>query len=330
MVINNWLIGGGAFIAGALGALVVIVFGRRWSLLDRPNERSSHEKVTPRGGGIGILAALVFCSIVYSLPVYFWVPALLVSLISFGGDRCEIGVSIRLGTQFFLAACFLWFAVTSQTGDANFFTSIAITFFYLIFIVGTANYYNFMDGINGIAAITGIVAFGLLGSYGAVSGKEPGLVNLCFVVIAACAGFLPFNAPKAWVFMGDVGSVLLGFIFAGLVVMMAATITEFVLLAGFLFPFYADELVTLWERVWDGDRLTRAHRRHLYQVLVNEAGLAHWQVSAGYGLLQLFIGMTAWKASTAGLPALLVVLTLFFAAFILVNNRIKDRYLVKT
>ena len=135
--------------------------------------------------------------------------------------------------------------------------------------------------------------------------------------------------PKPFLIVALVGAVL-GFVFAGLVVMMVATITEFILLAGFLFPFYADELVTLWERVWSGDRLTRAHRRHLYQVLANEAGLVHWQVSAGYGLLQLVVGLAAWQASAAGLPVLLGVLALFFGGLILVNNRVKRRYQIST
>jgi len=106
-----------------------------------------------------------------------------------------------------------------------------------VFIVGTANYYNFMDGINGIAAITGIVAFCLLGFYGSLNGRDPAMIALCFALAFACAGFLPFNMPAARVFMGDVGSVLLGFVFACIVVLFSNSFSEFVVLASFLFPF---------------------------------------------------------------------------------------------
>jgi Fuc2NAc and GlcNAc transferase len=101
-----------------------------------------------------------------------------------------------------------------------------------------------MDGINGIAGITGIVGFGLLGSYGFITGKDYNYVLVCLTMVAACIGFLPFNFPNARVFMGDIGSVLLGFLFACMSVIFSETLLEFTILAGFLFPFYADEVIT--------------------------------------------------------------------------------------
>jgi len=328
MIINDLLIYGVALGAGALGALVVASYGREWSLLDRPNERSSHERETPKGGGVGILVAFVLCSLLSGVPVYFWATAFLISMLSFLGDRFEISVSVRLSAQFFMAFSLLFFLAIYHSYYSGYFLGLLISLFYLIFIVGTANYYNFMDGINGIAAIAGIVAFGLLGCYGSYSGKDPVLVKISFAVMAACAGFLPLNAPRARVFMGDVGSVLLGFVFAALVVMLAGSVTELIALAGFLFPFYADELVTLFERIRDGEKLTRAHRRHLYQVLANEGGVAHWRVAVVYGLMQLLVGLAAWKAAGGGLFTLLGTLSFFFVVFIMVNNKVKSRYLV--
>lgn len=310
---------------GGIGALLVALWGERLQLLDAPNHRSSHEKTIPRGGGVGILAAFGVLACLLDVPLCFWVPAVLLALVSFGGDRFELGVVARLLVQFLMAAWFLCFVFIYQN-NAGIADGFLLGPFYLIFMVGTANYYNFMDGINGIAGITGIVAFGLLGIYGNINGEDALLVNLCFALMWACIGFLPFNMPKARVFMGDVGSVLLGFVFAGMVVLFADTIQEFVLLAGFLFPFYADELVTLVERLRDGDRLARAHRRHLYQVLANEAGVAHWCVSAAYGLIQLMVGMILWKACDIGLYWGVGLLVLFFVIFVLFNNEIKSRY----
>lgn len=323
-MINNLWIYGAATTAGAAGAMTVAVFGGKWDLLDRPNERSSHEGAVPRGGGIGILAAFIICSLALSVSAAFWVPAALLALVSFAEDRFKISVVKRLTAQLVLALVFLFLAATGI--HFNRLPGAALPIFYLVYIVGTANFYNFMDGINGIAGIAGVVAFGLLGAYGGFNDKDPALTALCFSLSGACIGFLPFNLPRARVFLGDVGSILLGFVFACVVVSWSATVTEFLTLVAFLFLFYADELVTLAERLKDGESPTRAHRRHLYQVLANEAGLAHWRISAGYGTVQMVIGLAAWTAGSAGLPSLAGLLTIFSILFIRFNNRIKKTY----
>ena len=148
-------------------------------------------------------------------------------------------------------------------------------------MVGTANIYNFMDGINGIAAITAIVGFGLLSLFSLIAGQDSAYGVLSVCIAFSCLGFLPFNMPKAKVFMGDVGSILLGFSFAAIVVILSKSILDFVCLAGFLFPFYADELTTMAARIKDGENLFKPHRRHLYQLLANEKRIAHWKISIG-------------------------------------------------
>ncbi len=327
MIVNNIWIFGIALAAGALGALVVALFGRQWSLLDRPNERSSHRLITPRGGGVGILAAFVFCAAFLHVPLYFLLPVILVALISLWEDRFGIGVFVRLTIQILAAGFFLVFLVVDSPVTLFDFLRLSPLFaFYLIFIVGTANFYNFMDGIDGIAGITGVAAFGLLGAYGMASGKEPAGVSLCFALALACIGFLPFNFPHARVFLGDVGSILLGFVFAGMVTVWSASPTEFLVLTGFLSLFYSDELVTLFERIRDGESPLKAHRRHLYQVLANEGRWPHWRIAAGYGLVQLLFGLTVWQAGNHGLPAVIGIWIVFFVLFGLINHRIKRRY----
>jgi Fuc2NAc and GlcNAc transferase len=117
-----------------------------------------------------------------------------------------------------------------------------------------------MDGINGIAGITGIVAFGLLAYYASFSGLKAPLDILAICILLACAGFLPFNMPRARVFMGDVGSILLGFVFAGMVVYLSKSVMDFICLSAFLFPFYADELTTMIVRLKNGENLTKPRR----------------------------------------------------------------------
>lgn len=196
--------------------------------------------------------------------------------------------------------------------------------FFSVFVVGTANYYNFMDGIDGIAGITGIVAFGLIALFGALSGANESLLILAGCIGFACLGFLPFNMLKARVFMGDVGSVLLGFVYAGLVVGLAHSLNDFVVLCAFLFPFYADELTTLVVRIKDGDKLTRPHRRHVYQLLANEMRVEHWKVSVGYGVLQAVVGVSVLVLRGYGLPIVLSMLAFYFAAFAVAGYYIRS------
>jgi Fuc2NAc and GlcNAc transferase len=181
-----------------------------------------------------------------------------------------------------------------------------------VYIVGTSNFYNFMDGINGIAGITGVIGFGLLSYYGFMSGMDMGYVVLCLGLLFSCIGFLPFNVPVAKVFMGDIGSVLLGFVFGGCVIIFSKTFFDFFCLAAFLFPFYSDEMITMVVRLKKRESLARPHRRHIYQILVNELGVDHWKISIAYGTLQLFIGLTVIKIKSFGVLSVLMFLAFMF------------------
>ncbi|MGD8765730.1 MAG: UDP-N-acetylmuramyl pentapeptide phosphotransferase, partial [Desulfobacteraceae bacterium] len=144
---------------GGTGAGLVGTYGKRWALIDRPNDRSSHRFATPKGGGIGILAGFIVGSILLKLSATFWIPAAVLSIISLTGDRFEIPSLFRLLVQFAASFIFL-FGLKVQHAELSYNYLVIISA--AIFIVGTANYYNFMDGINGIAGITGVVGFGLL------------------------------------------------------------------------------------------------------------------------------------------------------------------------
>jgi len=191
--------------------------------------------------------------------------------------------------------------------------------------VGTANYYNFMDGINGIAGVTGIVAFGLIILFGALSGANESFLALAGCMVFACFGFLPFNMPKARVFMGDVGSVLLGFVYAGLVVGLSHNMNEFAVLCAFLFPFYADELTTEYVRLRHGENLLKPHRRHIYQLLANEMRIAHWKVAMGYGVLQGLVGIGALMLQGLGMPVLFAYMGICFLGFWLFGAQVRLR-----
>ncbi len=236
---------------GALGAFMVSRFGCRLGLIDRPNLRSSHSRATPKGAGVGLLMAFVLVGIPSGFPSPIWLPAALLSLVSLLGDRFEISPKVRLVMQFAATgwACHWLFVRSGLISNRSRLEITCWLLFAALYLMGTANIYNFMDGINGIAGITGIVAFGILAGVGWARGERPEWILVALAIAAACGGFLPWNFPRARVFMGDVGSVLLGLMFAVFAVCWSQNPADFLMLAAFLFPFYADELVTLWTRI---------------------------------------------------------------------------------
>ena len=306
----------------AAGAWLVGRYGDRLELLDKPNERSSHRAATPRGGGIGILAGFIVSALFMKVPVFFWIPAVLLSVISFVGDRYHLAPIIRLLFQFAASFIFLFGLWAGHPlSSAGYLIIIPLS----VYIVGTTNYFNFMDGINGIAGITGIVGFGLLAVFAHSKGSGSGLEVLSITLSVGCAAFLPFNLPKAKVFMGDVGSILLGFVFAAMVFMLADSLLEFLCLSLFLFPFYADEITTELIRFKAGEKLWTPHRRHLYQILANEYGIAHWKVSLGYGLAQLFIGASILYFFKIGLATVLAIFFVYFVVFSVISLTLRKR-----
>ena len=300
-----------AIALGALGAFLISRFGRRLGLIDQPNTRSSHSRETPKGGGIGIAAAFLVTAVVVDMPVSFWLPLGAMAGLSLRGDHVEISPKLRLPAQFILIGILVF---GTGAGIAHDFPRILIALFWIVFIVGTSNFFNFMDGINGIACLSGVVAFGLVALETYKAQSEVGLLAISMAL--ACAGFLPFNLPRARVFMGDVGSILLGGVFAGLVFLASRTVLDFLCLISFLFPFYADELTTMIVRIWASENLTQAHRRHIYQLLVNERHIPHWMVSVGYALFQFLVGISALISKKFGIIAVLMVLAIWSVLFI--------------
>jgi Fuc2NAc and GlcNAc transferase len=320
---------------GWAGAYFVGKLSHRLHLLDFPTGRSSHEAATSKGGGIGILASFVLVSIALDMPATFIISGTLISLISFYADSRDLSVKFRLGIHFLAAALlilpFLYDAIRfSASAEHILIAPVFWVLIYVLFVVATANFYNFMDGINGIAAVTGIVASGLIIMYYHQFLHINAMPVSSFAALAACVGFsclgfLPFNMPGARVFMGDVGSVLLGFIFAGLILELAVSFLDLICMASFLFLFYADELTTMWIRLRDHERLTVAHRRHFYQLLANDFRMPHWQVTALYGLAQLIIGLSVIFTRHSGLVIVLPLLSLYFVVFILVSTHFRRK-----
>lgn len=229
--------------------------------LDHPNERSLHAHPVPRTGGVAVLAgsavALAFGATELWLPL---VLALGLAIVSLVDDVKSLPVAARLCAHVAAAAVLVWHALWPMYVWQAALLVIAIAWL--------TNLYNFMDGSDGLAAGMSIVGFGAY-ALAASWADEPVLADTCLCIAAASAAFLLFNFHPARIFLGDVGSIPLGFLAGALGVIgwrdEAWPLWFPVLVFG---PFIADATLTLARRALRGERVWQAHRDHFYQRLV--------------------------------------------------------------
>lgn len=293
------------FLTAVLATRASIAWAHHRNILDQPNHRSSHSRPTPRGGGIGIVTACVVgitgAVIMDLLPWHVGAAlacGLPIAVVGYIDDRRSLSARSRLLVQIACAAAALWFlspvaplTIFGLTLPAG--LSIAI---YLIGIVWMTNLYNFMDGIDGIAAGQAI-AIGVC--WAAVAGLMHAVAGIVFAL--AAAGFLIFNRPPAKVFMGDVGSAFCGFFIAvAALQMQQATQQNLILWLLPAAPFILDATVTLLVRLLRRQRPNEAHRSHAYQILSRKVG-GHGPVSLGYFLIAVFwFGAFLWLGHSHG------------------------------
>src|SRR3989338_5294068 len=315
------------FFLSLLCALAISKLGRRISLVDTPNERSSHSIVTSRGGGIGIWLSFLIVGFLLIDPNYRLLifATGCIGLLGLINDRFEISSKLRLLLQLILSAVIVaaYANISFFAHPTSFLINPLLFLFFVIFITGTSNFYNFMDGINGIAGLSGLVGFGLMAYFSWLVLNAHDVFLMSAVLAAGCLGFLPFNFPRARVFMGDVGSIFLGFVFASFVVKMSANINIFFCGIMFLCTFYSDATVTIFYRWKRGENLMQAHRSHLYQYMSNELGLPHWKVTLLYAVVQLCFGAIAVAAYQKGLVIQLILLLSFSIVFLVSYNLVK-------
>jgi len=295
-----------AFVAWAV---LVLLLRHADSLpLDRPNSRSLHGHAIPRGGGLAIWAGWFAGTLWLNAPKPWLAPLLIVIAISLWDDRRGVHAAVRLAVHAGAAMLWVWLADPIVNPVAA-----------VIAVVWMANLYNFMDGSDGLAGLMTIVGFGAYAAAAAWAGADD--TALFLALAAATAPFLVRNAPPARVFLGDVGSVPLGFLAAisGIAGWSNGWWPPWFPLLVFL-PFIADASLTLALRLLRRARVWEAHREHYYQRLV-QLGWGHSRTlklfaalmlgSAGSALAALF-----W-APVLGLPLLVgwsLVLALIYAA----------------
>ena len=302
---------------------VVRQFLRARELLDHPNIRSSHTRPTPRGGGLAILGVLV--------PVWatiFWTSNALdmgmIAVLAGAGVLAAIGwldddrgvsVGARLSVHALVVIAALAVAPAERFYFGGLLPQSLDTTLAAVAWIWFVNLYNFMDGIDGITGVeTASIGLGTLGICWAV-GMEGPLLLLGLTLAAGALGFLFWNWHPARVFLGDVGSVPLGFLAGWLLLELAArgqTIPVVII------PLYyiADASLTLCRRILNREKIWHAHRKHYYQQATRK-GWRHDHVAlivAACNAALLILAVTAalgWVIPSAALAGGTIVATLW-------------------
>jgi len=300
----------GLFVLSAAFVRIFCGYAIKRGLLAIPNARSSHQEVTPQGGGIVFVSLWFLCLLLgyafgwYSLQelLLFLPSTFLVSMIGFWDDHKELTARKRLVVQILAAIfCVLILGDVSSLHLSN-YSVLTLGWAGLIVavlgLVWSTNLFNFMDGLDGLASIEALFVFGI-GGFLFWNAAAPEVALLLWTMVLAVAGFLVWNWPRARVFMGDVGSYCLGFLVALFSLVgdrwYNIPMTMWIILYS---VFWFDATVTLIRRFKQGQNLAMAHREHAHQRL-HRAGYSHAQVLFGVIVLNCILsGIALWALNT--------------------------------
>lgn len=294
---------------GAAGAWAARTYAHRRDLLDHPGERRSHVVPTPRGGGVAIAVALLLATawLAFRVPGHgallagFGVGLALVSVVGWIDDHRPLPAWTRLAVHVLGGGAFA-LGTWVQYGDS---LATLVAFGGTIALV---NVWNFMDGIDGLASTQAILVAPVL----ALAGGPVGLA-LALALVASTLGFLPWNFPRARLFLGDVGSGTIGFAIGGLVAMgtvsgpLASGISLLVLSA-----FLVDAGLTLCRRILVGERWWQAHASHAYQHAARRHG--HVPVTVAFAAWTAGMAALAWFLRDTAITTLTISLLLSYAS----------------
>lgn len=294
-------------------------------LLDIPNDRSSHTRPTPRGGGLGfIIAFTITGTLTFALanyfpqflpsqlvtpnPTYLWLILTPLAIIGFIDDRQSVPASIRYLVQLTASGIAIaYFGSFPQPWLTPFglLGQIIAIAFTLIGMTALINFYNFMDGLDGLVAGVTAVQLAFLGYYL----NQP----LFWLLASAVLGFLWWNWSPAKIFMGDAGSTVLG---ASVAIALLNTNDDLIQAWSALavtLPLISDAIYTLIRRLRRGENIFKAHRSHLYQRL-QQAGWSHSQVASTYiiatGLIVLAITTLGIMGSGLSLVGVIIAIAI--------------------
>ncbi len=291
--------------------IVYISIAKKLKIYDVPNHRSSHSTVTIRGGGIVIPLVWLLWFIVNDYPLTFFTAAVVIlAILGFWDDIKNLGLPVRLAVQL-ISFILVWYQLYGNTYWNLWIIPVAIV------SIGALNAVNFMDGINGMTGLYALSFFIPLQLKFASHFFET--TPWSFLIIAIIS-FGVFNfRRKAICFLGDVGSLTIGLLFVFYTIALIygfnplnvseVQVAEFNISYLLLLCFYGvDVIMTLFQRLFQGQKLSSPHRMHLYQILVNERKQPHLLISFFYSFFQLLINIwVLWFAPTQFQSLLLII-----------------------
>lgn len=299
-----------------LGCLVLIRLLTFKGVLDVPVTRSSHTTPTPRGGGIAVVFMIVFLGVVLGhMPIEILALFVTLALVGWADDVYSIAPLPRFGAQLIavISALYLHPSLVGVPGlDVPAYVSaVLVVLGWLWFI----NLYNFMDGIDGITGVETLsISIGII-AVAATSGLADDMIMPAALIGLATLGFLVVNWHPAKIFLGDVGSIPLGFILAWMLLELAHSGD---LASAIILPMYyiADATITLFLRLLRKEKVWQAHKQHFYQ-RAHQTGLGHDAISIR--ILGVNIGLIVLAVIAAGgypFPALVAAMILTAALLV--------------
>ncbi|NOQ24378.1 MAG: glycosyl transferase [Bacteroidales bacterium] len=312
-------------VSSYIGTFLVRRFAIKKSIIDIPNQRSSHTKPTPRGGGLVIVVIwyviIIWFFITEKLTnelFYAFLSGSLLAIVSLLDDIFSLSAKIRLIIQVFSAGMAVFFISTIHTVDLGFYiinSSFLVIPFVFIGLIWFVNLFNFLDGIDGYAASQAIfisLAFFILtGDF------------LLLYLIASIIGFLIWNWQPAKIFMGDIGSTVLGFTLGVLTIYYSQKykISIFTLLIPSAL-FWFDATYTLFRRWRNKEKLSEAHKKHAYQRIV-QSGFSHQKTVISAILVNFFLlSLTFISYKCPKISMLIFIITLVCLYFL---NKLIDK-----
>lgn len=281
------------------------------NIIDKPTKRSSHKRVTLRGGGVIFYIGVLFYFIVEGLQYpWFFLGLTLITMVSFVDDIHPLSFKLRLPVHFVAMA--LMFHQWGLYLDQWYFTMLAI-----VICIGILNAFNFMDGINGI---TGIYSFGVILLFWYIDLYMVQFVDIeiIYYMIVSIIVFIYFNFRKnAKCFAGDVGAISIAFFILFLLGLLIVKTNDFSYII-LLVVYGIDSVLTIVHRLILKENIFYPHRKHAYQIMANELKIPHVMVSSFYALFQILIvcGYFIFKShSYLYLSITILVLSLIYLIF---------------
>ena len=296
--------------------MVYFKIADKCNIIDKPTERSSHNTLVIRGGGIiFLLSAWIWSAFFGFAYPWFLVGLTIIAGISFVDDIHSLPDSVRLVAQF--TAMFLMFA---DFGILN-WQSWWIIILALIVCVGIINAYNFMDGINGITSGYSLAVLIPL----IILNNSMHFIEVSYLIVTAiaCVAFSYFNfrpKGKAKCFAGDVGSIGMAFMILfplGKLILQTGDFTYIILLV----VYGVDTILTICHRILLHENLGQAHRKHAYQLMANELKIPHEIVSLSYMAIQLIVSLGLIYISKWHWVYAIVAIVVLCAAYLLFMKR---------